>query len=144
VDALPAVRIGADRERPERTAQVVGDTLRELAAGTAAGRSDRITRAAALVVRVEHMRVANASGLRWLNMGGTAPWLSNGVTGHKRAWGGEVVDRGGNHRVVLVGWRRWAPVARFLASYPLLVRRPWGFGAATAAADHAAADLQAA
>ena len=67
-------------------------------------------------------------------MGGVAPWLSDGSAIHKRSWGGELVDRYTSHRVLLVGWRLWTPaIARFLAAYPILARRSWGFGAIVAA-----------
>jgi hypothetical protein len=100
-------------------------------------------RAAAHAVRLEHMRLSHAAGLRWLNLGGTAPWLSDGITAHKRAWGAEVIDRPGNHRLLLVGWRRWTPaIARFLAAFPLIVRRPWGFGAVACAIGEPAAALK--
>ncbi|MGD9508967.1 MAG: hypothetical protein AB7I59_19655 [Geminicoccaceae bacterium] len=111
-----------------------GGVLRELVNGTADGRTDELARLAAYAVRLEHMRVSHAGGLRWLNLGGVAPWLSDGVARHKRAWGAELIDRQGNHRTLLVGWRRWTPaIARFLAAFPLVVRRPWGFGAVLAA-----------
>jgi hypothetical protein len=110
-----------------------GGVLRELVNGAAGGRTDELARLAAYAVRVEHMRVSHAAGLHWLNLGGVAPWLSDGIARHKRAWGAELIDRQGNHRTLLVGWRRWAPaIACFLAAFPLVVRRPWGFGAVLA------------
>jgi hypothetical protein len=114
--------------------EVVGGMLRELVNGAAGGRVDELSRMAAYAVRLEHMRISLAAGLGWLNLGGVAPWLSDGITRHKRAWGAEVTDRLGNHRTLLVGWRRWTPaIALFLAAFPLIVRRPWGFGAVLAA-----------
>ena len=113
--------------------EIAGDGLRELVNGAAGGRVDEVARTAAYAVRLEHVRLCHAAGLRWLNVGGVAPWLSDGITRHKRAWGAELVDRTGHQRTLLVGWRRWNPaLARFFAAFPLIVRRPWGFGAVVA------------
>ena len=114
--------------------EVMGDTLREHIVGSLNGRVDDPVRLAAYQVRLEHMRRAHAAGLHWLNMGGVGPWLADGMMRHKRAWGGEIVDRYTSHRLLLVGWRRWSSaIACFLAAYPLVVRRPWGFGVIVAA-----------
>jgi hypothetical protein len=113
--------------------EVVGGTFRELVAGTLHGRDDAVARRAQYASRAEHMRLAHQAGLRWLNMGGGRPWLSDGMLAHKRAWGGELAERPGCHRELLVGWRRCTPaVAAFLAAHPLLVRGPGGFCAVTA------------
>ena len=125
--------------------EIMGNTVREFSVGSVNGRVNDVVRSAAYQVRVEHMRCAHAAGLRWLSMGGIAPWLSDGLVMHKRAWGGELIDRYTSHRALLVGWRRWTPaIARFLAAYPLIVRRPWGFGAVAAATGSAPADRAAA
>jgi len=123
--------------------EIVGDTLRQLVVGAEGGRIDDLAHLATCAARLENMRLAHATGLRWLDLGGTAPWLSDGITAHKRAWGAEVIDRPGNHRLLLVGWRRWtAAVARYLAAFPLILRRSWGFGAVAGGIGEPAAALE--
>jgi hypothetical protein len=115
--------------------EIVGDTFRELVAGTPGGRDDLEVQRATYVCHAAHMRLAGERGLRWLSMGAVRPWLSDGVLAHKRAWGGELAPRPADHRSLLVGWRRCTPaVAAFLATYPLVIREPGGFAAVTAAA----------
>jgi hypothetical protein len=116
--------------------EIVGDTFRELIAGTPAGRTDRAVQRARCASRAGHIRWCAERGLRWLVMGGCRPWLSDGMLANKRAWGGELVPRSDDLRSLLVGWRRWRPaIAGLLADYPLVVRAPRGFAAITAAPD---------
>jgi hypothetical protein len=115
--------------------EIVGDTFRELVAGTPGGRDDLPVQRATYVCHAAHMRLAGERGLRWLSMGAARPWLSDGVLVHKRAWGGELAARPADHRSLLVGWRRWTPaVAAFLAAHPLVIREPGGFAAVAVAA----------
>jgi hypothetical protein len=116
--------------------EIVGDTFRELVAGTPDGRTDPAVQRARCASRAGHVRLCAERGLRWLSMGACRPWLSDGMLGNKRAWGGELVPRPDDLRSLLVGWRRWTPaMARFLADYPLVVRAPGGLAAITAAPD---------
>lgn len=114
--------------------EIVDGTFRELVAGTPDGRLDPLVQRARAASRAGHIRLAAEYGLRWLNMGGCRPWLSDGMFASKRAWGGELVPRADDLRSLLVGWRYWTPaVARFLAEHPLLLRAPDGFAALTVA-----------
>jgi hypothetical protein len=126
--------------------KVVDDTFRELVSGTPHGRYDIAARRAQYASRAEHMRLAHQAGLRWLNMGGGRPWLSDGMLAFKRAWGGELAERpDGRRRDVLVGWRRCTPaVQAFLAAYPLVVRDGDGFSAVAAFSPAGPADPDAA
>jgi hypothetical protein len=128
---------GLDGERLFAVAfEIVGETFRELVAGTPEGRTDRVVQRARYASRAGHIRLSAERGVRWLSFGGCRPWLSDGMLASKRGWGGELVPRPDDLRSSLVGWRRWTPaIARFLADYPLLVRAPGGFAAITAAPD---------
>ena len=114
--------------------EIADGTLRELVSGTLHGRYDAAVRRAQYASRAEHMRLARQAGVRWLNMGGGRPWLSDGMMAFKRAWGGELVERPDRLRSLLVGWRRRTPaVAAFLAASPLVICQGGHFGAVTAA-----------
>ena len=114
--------------------EVLDGTFRELVAGTPQGRVDPVIQRARAASRAGHIRLATERGLRWLNMGGCRPWLSDGMFASKGAWGGELVPRADDLRSLLVGWRHWTPaVARLLAEHPLLLRAPDGFAAITVA-----------
>jgi hypothetical protein len=121
-----------------------GDTLHVLSFGTPleptfAHKAGILT--AATVAAVEFGLEAGAA---WIDLGGSMPWLTDGVFLSKRYWGGELVLHPWQRQSLLVAWPRWAPAAAALlalAPFAMLGGTPYGLRTPTPSRRLTASDL---